>query len=392
MHASVHLIPAIDGDTAVSSRLDSVIDRAVEERRLVGAVVLVGRGGRLVYRHAAGFADRESRLPMTDANIFLLASIAKLVVATAAMLLVERGELRVEDPVTRWLPQFAPRLPSGEAPVITIHHLLTHSAGLTYAFMDAAGQEYRRLGVSDGIDAPGPSLAENLHRIAAAPLVYAPGSGWCRSLSSDVLGAVLEAICRRTLPEVIAELVTDPLEIRDMGFRIVDPSRLVTHYADGSPEPVRMSALHTVRYGSASIQFAPRRLFDPRAYPSGGAGIAGTAHDVFRFLEALRQDGALLQPHTIARMMTAHVGPHVQAEGPGWGCGYGGAVLVDPVAAASPQGAGSFQWGAVYGHKVFVDRMNQLTVVALTNTAFEGMSGRFTIELRDAVYGAPLRC
>jgi len=110
-------------------RVDQAINLAIEERRLVGAVVLIGVGGKLVYRRAAGMADREQRRPMTEDKIFLIASVTKPIVTAAAMRLIELGELRVQDPVTKWLPEFTPRLETGEAPEITIHQLLTHSTG-----------------------------------------------------------------------------------------------------------------------------------------------------------------------------------------------------------------------------------------------------------------------
>ena len=116
--------------------------------------------------------------------------------------------------------------------------------------------------------------------------------------------------------------------------------------------------------------------------------MVGTAHDVLRFLEAIRGGGApILELATVARMTADQVGPQAETSGPGWGFGYGWAVLADPAAAATPQSKGTFRWGGVYGHSWFVDPARALTVVALTNTAIEGMAGAFVTEVRDAVYG-----
>jgi CubicO group peptidase (beta-lactamase class C family) len=116
--------------------------------------------------------------------------------------------------------------------------------------------------------------------------------------------------------------------------------------------------------------------------------MVGTAHDVLHFLEAIRGGGApILKPETAARMTANHLDPQTETRGPGWGFGYGWAVLNDPVAAATPQSKGTFQWGGVYGHSWFVDPAQALTVVGLTNTAIEGMAGAFVTELRDAIYG-----
>ena len=113
----------------------------------------------------------------------------------------------------------------------------------------------------------------------------------------------------------------------------------------------------------------------------------GTAHDVLRFLEAIRRGGApILKPETVARMAAAHV-QRAETLEPGWGFGYGWAVLDDPQAAATPQSKGTLRWGGVYGHRWFVDPAQALSVVALTNTAIEGMAGAFVAQLRNAIYG-----
>jgi CubicO group peptidase (beta-lactamase class C family) len=372
----------------IGFRVDQAINQAIEERRLVGAVVFIGVGGKLVYRRAAGLADREQRRPMTEDKIFLIASVTKPIVTAAAMRLIELGELSVTDPVTRWLPEFTPRLETGETPPITIHHLLTHSAGLTYKFFQPDDGPYRRLGVSDGLDAAGPSLSENVRRIAAAPLTYRPGTKWGYSLSIDVLGAVLEKVRGSELPQVIADLVTEPLAMYDTGFRVSDIARLVRHYADAKPEPRPIGDPDRVPFRDAVVEFSPGRIFDPRAYPSAGAGMAGTALEVFRLLDTLTQGGGkLLKRETVELMMKAHVGIDAQVQGPGWGFGYGGAILGDPGLAQSPQSRGTMEWGGAYGHFWFVDREKQITALALTNTTFEGMAGKFTSDLRRAVYG-----
>ena len=138
--------------------------------------------------------------------------------------------------------------------------------------------------------------------------------------------------------------------------------------------------------GSLYTAFSPARLLDPRAFPSGGSDMAGTASDVLRFLETLRA-GGLLQTQTRSAMFKVQAVTRGQAEGPGWEFGFGGAVLVDPNATGTPQAPGTLQWNGAYGHKWFIDPANELTVVALTNTAFEGMIGRFTVDIRNAVYG-----
>jgi CubicO group peptidase (beta-lactamase class C family) len=187
---------------------------------------------------------------------------------------------------------------------------------------------------------------------------------------------------------VVTDTVTKPLGLADTGFVARDPARLAVAYVNAQPVPTRMTENMEVSLGATAVRFAPSRATDKTAFPSGGAGMVGTAGDVLTFLETLRTGGApILEPATVATMMKDQVGVQGATQGPGWGFGYGWAVLDDPAAAKTPQGAGTIQWGGVYGHSWFVDPKNRLTVVALTNTAFEGMNGAFTTQLRDAVYG-----
>jgi len=375
-------------DAALAARIDPVIDRALAEHRLVGAVVLVARDGKVVYRRAAGLADREAGRPMRQDAVFRFSSVTKPFVTAAAMRLVQDGKLRLDDPVTKWLPDFRPRLADGTTPVITLRQLLNHTSGLTYGLAEPASHPYHQLGVSDGIDLSGITLDENLRRLEKAPLSFPPGSAWRYSLAIDVLGGVLEKATGKTLPQVVARTVTGPLGLADAGFVARDPTRLATPYVNAQPAPTRMTDNQDVSLGATAVRFAPSRATDPTAFPSGGAGMVGTAGDVLAFLETIRKGGGpILKPATVAQMMQDQVGPQAATQGPGWGFGYGWAVLDDPAVANTPQKAGTIAWGGVYGHNWFVDPKSGLTVVAMTNTAFEGMNGPFTAQLRDAVYG-----
>ena len=117
-----------------ANAIDGAIEKALREKRLVGAVVLVAQGGEIVYRRAAGMADREAGKPMACNTLFRLASVSKPIVSTAALALMARGDMRLDDPVTRWLPDFRPRLADGTVPLLTLRHLMTHTAGLSYRF------------------------------------------------------------------------------------------------------------------------------------------------------------------------------------------------------------------------------------------------------------------
>jgi CubicO group peptidase (beta-lactamase class C family) len=381
---------AVADDAGLKARLDAVIDRAIEQKRIVGTVVLVARDGRVVYRRAAGFADREARRTMREEEVFRLASMSKTIVSAAALALVERGRLGLDDPVTRWIPEFRPRLPDGREPAINVRQLLTHTAGLSYGFLEPADGPYHRANVSDGLDQPGLSIGENLRRIASVPLSFEPGTSWAYSVATDVLGEVVARAGDAPLPEMVGRLVTGPLRMRDTGFAPPDPSRLATPYADATPEPVRMADLQVVKFGDgagAGLRFSPSRVFDRDSFPSAGAGMVGTADDYLTFLEALRKGGApILKPETVRQMTANQIGVLVMPDRPGWGFGYGFAVLKDRRAAETPHSAGTYQWGGAYGHHWFVDPERRLTLVGLTNTAVAGTAGPFPDGLRDAAY------
>lgn len=376
----------------LSARIQAVVQQALGDRRLVGAVILVARDGELIHQQAAGFADRESARPMTLEAVFRLASVSKPIVATAALALVAQGRLDLDAGIERWLPEFQPRLADGRAARITVRQLLSHTAGLGYRFFetDAVGP-YARAGVSDGMDASGISLEENLRRLASVPLLYEPGTAWGYSLATDVLGALIARVHGTPLDEAVRQLVTGPLGMADTGFVARDPQRVATVYVNDTPQPHRLAEgeIHPFFEGTIGVRYNPSRIFDAQAFPSGGAGMAGTAGDLLRLLETLRQGGgALLPGELVDEMGRDQTGGVELPDAPGFGFGLGFSVLRNPRLAASPQSSGTWRWGSVYGHAWFVDRAQGLSVVAFTNTLYEGMSGRFVTDLRDAVYGA----
>ncbi|CTP86807.1 serine hydrolase [Xanthomonas translucens pv. arrhenatheri] len=371
--------------------LDAAIDAALREQRLVGAVVLVAHAGQCVYRRAAGWADREARRPLREDATFRLASVSKPIVATAALALVAQGRLQLDAPIARWLPWFRPALPDGRVPDISLRQLLSHSAGLGYRFLDPADGAHARAGVSDGMDNSGLSLEDNLRRLAQVPLQYAPGAGWGYSLSIDVAGALLQAASGQPLPQLVRDLVTAPLGMHATAFHAEDAARLAVPYVNGDPAPHRLGEGEVVApfAESAGIVFHPSRALDPQAFASAGAGMVGSADDVLRLLETLRRGGAPLLPAAlVAEMGRAQAGDLGPPDAPGWGYGLGFAVLRDPAPTATPEAPGTWRWGGAYGHSWFVDPARQLSVVAMTNTLYEGMSGTVVTELRDAVYAS----
>lgn len=242
------------------------------------------------------------------------------------------------------------------------------------------------------MDIAGITLEENLQRIASAPLLYEPGKMWRYSIATDVLGAVIEKVTGLTLREAVQLLVTHPLGMKDTDFVAVDSMRMTAAYADSSDssgQPRRLRDEDQVPFieGTAGFQLAPERYLDPSAYLSGGAGMVGSAGDFLVLLETLRQGGGSLLPKAlVTEMMTNQIGDLDMPYWPGRGFGLGFTVLKDPVEAGTPESAGTWRMGGMYGHSWFVDPTEKLSVVAFTNTALEGMSGRFTTELCEAVY------
>ncbi len=208
----------------LKAELDRVIAEALDEQRIVGTVVEILIDGEPDYQRAAGLADREAGRPMTEDSIFLFSSVAKPIVTVAALNLVQRGTIGLDDTVSEWLPAFRPRLPDSSEPRITVRQLLTHSAGLSYLFMEKGDGPYHRHAISSGLDDTDDDLPALIGKLTNIPLSYPPGHGWGYSMSLDVLGAVIEQATGSKLQEAIAALVTGPMAMNDTAFFVADTS------------------------------------------------------------------------------------------------------------------------------------------------------------------------
>lgn len=376
------------GNDRLDTTLDRMLEQWIESGKLVGAELVIQHRGDVVYHKASGLRDREKGKPMGEGTIFRLASLTKAITSVAAMAMIDRGLFSLEDQVSKFLPEFLPRLASGEAPPITIRQLLTHTAGLTYSFLQPDDGPYRRARVSDGVDEPGVSMSEQIRRIVSVPLIYTPGTSWGYSVGTDVIGAVIERVTGAPLEEAVATFVTTPLGMWDTSFAPPDPNRLVAQYVDDFPTPSRMRDHQVTPFGEGAVHFVPDRALTPGTFQSAGAGLFGTASDYARFLEAVRtRDNTILSTESAEAVLTNGTNDLLVAPlGPGWGFGIGGAVLVDPAAAGSPQSAGTWHWSGGYGHHCFVDPARQLTMILMTNTSFAGMVGVIPDTIRDVIY------
>lgn len=358
------------------------VDDAVRNGRIAGAVVLVSRDGHVIHHQAAGMADIGAQAAMTESTVFRLASVTKPFIAVATMQLVESGALDLTTPISNWLNGFRPSLADGSRPDITVDQLLTHTSGLAYRKDEPPGSDYDTLEVSDGLDCTDLTLAENLERIGRTTLRSVPGTEFRYSVSYDVLGALIEAVTGKTLPVAIDGLIAEPLGLRGFGFSVGPRAIVATAYSDGliaiTDEPIP-NETNVTRY-------CPGRIFDPHQWPSGGAGAAGTADDVRRFLDTIALGGdPLLSSRTVTEMFTGRVGRQLtptirDSFARGW------AVTSPDTTVLYGLPVHAVHWGGVYGHSWSIDPSTRTVIVALTNTTPEGMDGAFPTDVARAAY------
>jgi CubicO group peptidase (beta-lactamase class C family) len=380
---------ALAGAADLKPRLDGVIDYALSNEYVVGTVVLVAREGKIVYRRAAGYADREAGTPIQEDTIFRLASMTKPIVSAAVLALADAGKLKLDDPVTRWIPDFRPPLADGTIPDITLRQLLTHTAGLGYGFLETTDGPLHRAGVSDGLDQSVTTIEENLRRLAGVPLLFKPGTQWSYSLATDVLGEVASRAGGAPLPEIVARYITNPLRLSDTGFAVSDAKRLASPYVDARPRPNRMRDPEVFPFAVSALVYSPTRIHNTSIFPSGGAGMVGTAGDYLRFLEVLRLGGAPILRAETARAMTRNAVGEVSVPlsgRDGWGFGLGVAVLKSARAAGDRSHDGTWGWGGVYGTSFFVDPAARMSVVVMTNTGVTGTGGPYIDAIQAAIY------
>ncbi len=378
--------------TQLSERVDAAVDSAIKEKRLVGAVVAVMKEGELAHFKAYGLADREAGRAMKEDAIFRLASISKPIVTAAAMRMIELGKFGLDTPVTDFLPDFRPKAPDGSTPTITIRHLLTHTAGLSYDFLQPETGPYNTLKVSAGIDGD-LTMEDNLARMVQAGLTFPPGAGWLYSVAIDVLGAVMAKAEGTDVEGAVRKYVTGPMDMTDTSFFVTDASRLAQPYSNAAPEPVPIGDNFKQPFvpGLAPINLGTSRAFNRTAFQGGGGCMNGKAMDVVRMLDAIRAGGApILSETSTKQMMSNQVGPlRILFDPTGnTAFGFGGSILLDPAASGSFLSPGSWQWGGVWGHSWFVDPTRKLTIVNLTNTTLEGMAGQMPRDVQQAVVGA----
>jgi CubicO group peptidase (beta-lactamase class C family) len=390
-------------DAARLARLGPWMQGYIDAGKLPGALTLVARRGGVAWCDCVGQRDVERSLPWTRDTLVRIYSMTKPVTATALMMLYEQGLCHLDDPVDLFLPEFASRMvlrPDATSvddvePArtrLTLHHLLTHTSGLSYGFQDGLlAEAYRR----DGVDfsAPDATLAETVARLARLPLGFEPGESWHYSVSTDLVGRIVEVISGRPLDRFLGEEILDPLGMDDTFFAVPEGrlGRLASLYAKPPEGGMKLSE------DGPGTRFREGEV----SQPSGGGGLVSTVDDYLRFAGMQRGGGALgdvrlLGPRTMRLMASNHLpgdlasmGQKVWAEVSytGIGFGLGGWVMLDPVRAQTLGSPGDFGWGGMASTVYWVDPAEDMVVIFLTQLS-PSSSYPIRNELRALVYSA----
>ncbi|MBO1078523.1 serine hydrolase domain-containing protein [Roseomonas haemaphysalidis] len=364
------------------ARVDSWRDALVDSGRLAGATTLVMRRGRVAHLGCSGMADMARGVPMRADTIHRIYSMTKPLTSVAAMMLYEEGRFQLDDPVTRFLPEFSGmRVFAGGSrgsfetvPAvrnITVRDLLTHTAGLTYGMMHAnmVDAMYRDQDVD--FQTSDRTLAEVVATAATLPLLAQPGAEWNYSIATDVLGHLVAVLSGQDFGAFMAERILAPLGMADTGFHVPPErlSRLAANYrrgGDGRPALID---------DPQDSSFAR-----PRRIASGGGGLLSTVGDYVRFCRFLLNRGELegtrlLGRKTVELMMSNHLRGDMAAMGQprfsestfeGIGFGLGFSVMLDPARAQIIGTPGECAWGGAASTAFWVDPVEELAVILLT--------------------------
>jgi len=371
--AAVRLAPSAER----VARIDQLLQRYVDDNKVAGAVALVLHEGKPVYERALGWSDKEASRRMTTDTLFRIASQTKAITSTAVLMLVEEGKIGLTEPVGNFIPSFrkttvavndgsAVNIVPANRP-ITIHDLLTHTAGISYGTDRdvAAMYDPKGLGPAAGsgwylADKDEP-VCESMARLGTLPFVAQPGTRFVYGYNTDILGCVVEKASGMPLDQFIQTRITGPLGMKDTRFFIPagERARLAAVYGSAKDSGYVRSAEGS--RGQGHYIEGPRRNF------AGGAGLTSTARDYARFLEMIRNGGIvdgvrLLSPRTVQLMTTNQSGTLHSNTGLGFGYGF---QTVDRYGASGLAGVGAFGWGGAYGTTYQVDPQSGLVVVLM---------------------------
>jgi CubicO group peptidase (beta-lactamase class C family) len=393
-------------DPARLARIDRHFAQYVDDGRLAGWQIVVTRRGQVAHASTYGHRDRAGGTPVEPDTLWRIYSMTKPITSVAAMMLWEEGRFELTDEISQWIPAFADvrvfdkgstlkpyTVPAIEP--IRIWHLLTHTAGLTYGFMQTSVVDglYRAAGYDLGAP-PGVDLAAACEAWARLPLLFQPGTRWGYSVATDVLGRLVEVVSGQGLDAFFAERILGPLGMTDTRWWVDEPDakRLATLYA---PHPVTGQATRYDPLGAYALR-RPTLL-------SGGGGLVSTAADYHRFTQMLLRGGELdgvrlLGPRTLRFMTRNHLpggrdlaqlsaGGFAETILDGVGFGLGFAVVEDPIPNRVPSSVGEFYWGGLASTAFWVDPVEEITGMLFTQLV-PSSTYRLRPQLRQLVYSA----
>jgi CubicO group peptidase (beta-lactamase class C family) len=373
-------------------RIVPVMQDQINKNMFPGAVTLVARNGQIVHFEATGYLDAQKKTPIQKDSIFRLASMTKPVVTAAAMMLVEQGKLKLNDPITTWLPELKDlkvETAAGDVPLnrpIWVQDLMRHTAGFVYAGSTRSPRIkklYDDLNIeSREVDITSEEMLKSLGQI---PLAHQPGTFWEYSIAVDVLGLLLERVEKKPLDTLVKELLINPLGMKDTTWWVASNNmgRLAESLdSDGQ---------------KAAMLKSYRQSYDPsgKSYFKGGAGLVGTASDYLRFAQMILNGGELdgrryLSRKTVEFMLSQHTtgmgGSTIGTTGPGYGFGLGFGVRLDEGMGWIPGSKGDAMWAGAWGTSFWIDPKEKLVGILMA----QGPSNRIHTRMlyKSLVYGA----
>jgi CubicO group peptidase (beta-lactamase class C family) len=350
-------------------RLTNAMQRYIDKDQLAGTVSLIARNGKVVHVESQGWKNKETGEAMTDDSIFVIMSMTKPIVSAALMMLYEEGHFLLTDPITDWIPELegkeiivndeygSHRVPA-EGP-INIRHVLSHTAGVDPIRAALTAEELELLPRAA-------TLEETLIRRAPLPLSFEPGSDWQYGSSTDYVALLVERISGKSLVDYLQQNIFDPLQMVD------------THYIVPKDKVDRVAAVYSPTGPNQSIDLFRAPEYQETTYFGGVAGLSSTVSDYWRFSQMLLNGGELdgvrlLSPKTINLMISNHSGRNdVYIRGPGYTFGLGFGIVNDPGTARDPLTPGTFSWGGAWGTIFFVDPVENLIGIMMTQITSYG--------------------
>ena len=354
------------------ARLNNGMKELIDSGRLAGAVTMVARHGKVIEFEAAGNRDLASNSPMRKDSIFRIYSMSKPITGVAMMMLFEEGKWQLNDPVAKYVPEFANLkvystdadhnmvLKDQDHPV-TMRELMSHTGGFTYGYfsntpIDKLQREADVLNVRNTLD-------EFISRVAKLPLNAQPGSEWHYSISVDIQGYIVQKLSGMPFDEFLEKRIFKPLGMVDTAFYV--PKEKLNRFAQMYSYD-KEGKLHAVGTGeNLNHDFSVKP-----ALSSGGGGLVSTASDYMRFCQMLLNGGQLdgvrlLSPRTVEIMRTNVLAPNMHTISPGAGFGLDFAVYTEPVAAGGYYSKGTFWWGGAAGTWFWIDPASDLIVIGM---------------------------